>query len=130
MKITKFLTVGCVAALCHMAPASAAAKEDFDLSNPACTIALNDNVGTRFINVNYIRAIYVSNNKEGSRFAEHDHEKVLQVSMASNYSNATSSFNIGYRSKADAIKAMNELNDKINDCQYDAVQKRKARKKQ
>jgi hypothetical protein len=121
MKLNKFLTVGCVAALCHIAPASAAPNEDFDLSNPACTVALNDSKTTRFINVNYIRMIQVSNE-----------DKVLKVSTASNYAQSGDAYSldISYPSREQALKALNDLRDKINDCQYDAAVRRNARKKQ
>lgn len=126
MKLAKFLTVGCVAALCNITPASAASSEDFDLSNPACTIALHDSKATRFINVNYIRMVQVLNDKEENK------DRVLHVSTASNYYQGEKTYNldITYPSKEKALEALEELRDKINDCQYDAAQKRKPKKKQ
>jgi predicted transcriptional regulator len=130
MKLNKFLTVGCLAALYHIAPASAATHEDFDLSNPACTIALNDSTSTRFINVNYIRVIQVLNNQKNND--DKNMDKVLHISTASNYGQSGDAYNfdITYPSREQALQALNELRDKINDCQYDAAARRAARKKQ
>lgn len=133
MKLNKFLAVGCVAALYSLSPtvmAKASQSEDFDINNAACTITLNDSSYTRFINVNYIRSIQVSNNKEAPFAQPHAHEKVLRVSMASNYNNnGTSEFNLTYPSKEKALQALNDLRNKIDDCQYDAAERRSARKK-
>lgn len=118
MKLAKFLTVGCVAALCNISPALAASSEDFDLSNPACVIDISDTEKFRLVNVNYIRLLEI----------EKDDNKELKIGLASNYSNA-SSIKINYPTKEHALKALTDLRDKINDCQYDAAEKRAARKK-
>lgn len=119
MKLSKFLTIGFVAAMSNIAPVSAASSEDFDLSNQACLIDLNDSKKFRIINVNYIREMEIDRNDN----------KEIEIHLASNYSNQAS-IQITYPSKEHAIKALVDLRDKINDCQYDAAQKRKARKKQ
>ena len=99
--------------------AFAASSEDFALSNPACTINVSDNKTSRFINVNYIRVVQVTKD-----------QRLLYISMASNYYNSdTDSFSITYPTAQEALKAMNALSDKINDCQYDAAIKRANKKK-
>ena len=118
---SKLFAVACVAALTAFSQSAfAAANEDFSSSTPACTVAVNDNKSTKFINVNYIRLLRV--NKD---------QRLLFISLASNYDNFQNThFSITYQTYPIALKAMDELNDKINDCQHDAAAKRAARKKQ
>jgi hypothetical protein len=118
---SKLFAVACVAALFNISStAFAAAKEDFGPANPACTVAVNDNKSTKFLNVNYIRLLKVDKD-----------QRLLFISMASNYDNfGNTHFSITYQTYPIALKAMEELNDKINNCQYDAAAKRAATKKQ
>jgi uncharacterized heparinase superfamily protein len=133
MKLNKFLAVGCVAGLISMAPSVFAAtpeSNDYESTNAACTIAVNDTSAIRFINVNHIRLIQIKNESHKSN-DDDKNGKTLNISLTGgkNVGYYDTNLTIGYRSKADAIKAMNELSDKINDCQYDAAEKRAARKK-
>jgi hypothetical protein len=118
---SKLFAVACIAAIFNISStAFAAPSEDFGPSTPACTVAVNDNKSSKFINVNYIRLLKVEKD-----------QRLLYISMASNYYNSdTDGFSITYPTYPLALKAMEELNDKINDCQYDAAVKRANKKKQ
>lgn len=116
----KFLVAALIACSCAV-PALAASSEDYAANNSACMISFSDSTSTRFLNVNYIRLAQIKNNE--------DH-KVLHISMASNYSNSsTDQIKVSYPSTKEALKALNKLTDKINDCQYSAAMKRAPRGK-
>lgn len=119
MKINKIIASICFATIGMISTSAyAASSEDFGVTNPACMVSVNDSANTRFINVNYIRVIQL---KE---------KKVLFISMASNYYNGeTDGFRITYPNNEAALKALDILSDKINDCQYDAAMKRANKKK-
>jgi hypothetical protein len=65
------------------------------------------------VNISYIILIKV------------EKENILVISLASNYYNTDNELKISYKSNKDAEKAMVELAEKINDCQYNVQQKRR-----
>lgn len=125
MKLNKFTNVGLIAAVVAIttmsqpALAGSSSHEDYIQPQGACMVQVNDSTRTRVINVEYIRLVQVEN-KEPTK---------LHISMASNYYNgSTDQIMIVYPTNADAVKGLQELTDKINDCQYNAQQKRKMKK--
>ena len=122
MKLNKFLKIGLLAAVTAItqpALAGSSSHEDYIQPQGACMVQVNDSTRTRVINVEYIRLVQVEN-KEPTK---------LHISMASNYYNgSTDQLMIVYPTNADAVKGLQELTDKINDCQYNAQQKRKMKK--
>lgn len=118
MKLNKFLNVGLLAAVTAIAqPALAGTSyyDDFSQSQDSCMVAVNDSGATRMVNISYIRLIKVEKEKEN----------ILVISLASNYYNTDNELKISYKSNKDAEKAMVELAEKINDCQYNVQQKRR-----
>ena len=119
MKLNQFLNIGLLAAITAIAQpalAGSSSHEDFVQPQGACMVQVNDSTRTRVINVEYIRLVQVEN-KEPTK---------LHISMASNYYNgSTDQLMIVYPTNADAIKGLQDLTDKINDCQYNAAKKRK-----
>lgn len=116
MKLNKFVSIGLVAAITAMAqPAFAAPSEDFVQPQGACMIAVNDTTHTRFVNVEYVRLIQV----------EKEEPNVINIQLGSNFAVETTKMSIKYKTTPEAIKVLEELNDKINDCQYAAAKKRK-----
>lgn len=93
----------------------AASNEDYANQGSACMVLVDDANSMKYINTQYIRLIYISKNEPN----------ILRISMASNYSNSQSYFNIGYTNQDEALKAMEQLNNSINDCSYNAHEKRK-----
>jgi hypothetical protein len=119
MNINKFLVVGFTTLLSTFAIAAPQPEDFSNTNNSACMVAVNDSSATRFINVNYIRLIQVTK----------EEDQKVNILMASNYDNQeTRKFQIKYQTPADAIKSMNNLRDQINDCQYDAAERRSKRK--
>lgn len=119
MKLNKFLSVGLVAAITAIAQpalASSSSQDDYVQPQSACMVQINDSSHTRVVNVEYIRLVQVDN-KEAT---------TLHISMASNYYNGnTDQIKISYKTNTEAVKALQELTDKINDCQYNAAKRRK-----
>lgn len=116
MKSNKFFNAIIFASAFLVNSAMAASSEDFESSQGACLVAFNDVKSFRYINVEYIRLIYIEN----------ETPKVIKMSMASNYYNGnTDKFAITYETEAEAQKVFQELSEKINNCQYNTLQKRK-----
>lgn len=119
MKLTSFVSIGLVAAITAMtqpALAGSSSYEDFVQPQGACMVQVNDTSRTRVINIEYIRLVQVENKEPNT----------LHISMASNYYNSsTDQLKITYPTNVEAVKALQELTDKINDCQYNAGKKRK-----
>ena len=119
MKLNKFLSVGLVAAITAIAQpalASSSSQDDYVQPQSACMVQINDSSHTRVVNVEYIRLVQVDN-KEAT---------TLHISMASNYYNGnTDQIKISYKTNTEAVKALQELTDQINDCQYNAAKRRK-----
>lgn len=79
--------------------------------NGTCIVQIDDAYTTRFVNVNYIRTIEISNQNKDKKA----NEQVLNINMASNYS-AQSSYSIAYPNKETAMEALQDLLKKIKFC--------------
>ena len=119
MKFAKTKLLGItmiVASLGIVGNAQKKSQEDYANQGPACLVLVEDGNSTKYINTQYIRLLHITTRDP----------EVLRISMASNYSNgSTDNFNIKYNSKEEAINAMRNLNNSINDCSYEAAQRRK-----
>lgn len=121
MKLTNFFSIGLVSAIISLlqpAWAGSSSYEDFVQPQGACMVQVNDVNRARVINVEYIRLVQVENKEPNT----------LHISMASNYYNSsTDQLKIIFSSNVEAIKVLQELTDRINDCQYNAAKKRKTK---
>lgn len=119
MKVNKVKVLGItmiMASLGILGNAQAKSQEDYANQGSACLVLVEDENSTKYINTQYIRLLHVTTKDP----------EVLRISMASNYSNGdTGKFSIKYNSKEEAINAMRNLNNSINDCSYEAAQRRK-----
>lgn len=101
MKLNKFFNAIIFASAFLVNSAMAASDEDFNSSQGACLVAFNDINSTRYINVQYIRLIYIET------------PSIIKISMASNYANQ-SSFSIRYKNEEETRKVFQELSEAIN----------------
>lgn len=116
MQLKKFTSIGLVAALTAIVqPVFAAANEDFAPPQGACMIMVSDTDTSRMINVEYIRLIQVKKEKP----------TIVSIYMASNYySGGTELITMNYLTSDNAKKALQDLSNKVNDCQYEVAKRR------
>jgi hypothetical protein len=106
----------CVASMSVFAKGSSHVQDGADVGNMgACMVQVDDAGSSRFINVNYIRAIEIIKDEKYNNYNTPADPKVVLIRMASNYSNR-SFYGIAYPSQEEANKAIKELAVKINKC--------------
>ncbi len=97
-----------------IAKGSSHVKKDDAMGNSsvACMIQVDDASASRFINVNYIRAVEIV---RADKYEEAN-PRVVTIRMASNYA-AKSSYSIMYPTEDAAKQALKDFAMKINNCE-------------